>query len=83
MTEQKKSPRIILKEKANSFTNQLEVYVKEKTEWKMFKETISIDLRKLENTKVRIEFLIRENVLDDIKDEYNKDENQKSIESYK
>ena len=51
------------------------------TEWSMGTETVTINPKKLERTKIKLEFEIREVVLEEIKAEI-KDTNQASIQDF-
>lgn len=51
------------------------------TEWSMGTETVTINPKKLESTKIKLEFEIREVVLEEIKAEI-KDTNQASIQDF-
>ena len=54
------------------------------TEWSMGTETVTINPKKLESTKIKLEFEIREVVLEEIKAEIKeaKDTNQASIQDF-
>lgn len=55
-----------LRAKVNKFTTLLGDFIKE-TDWTMGTETVTINPKKLANTKITIQFGIRESVLDEIK----------------
>lgn len=78
-----KSVKEVLKEKANEFTASLGDFIEE-TDWYMGTETITINPKKLEKTKITIRFEIKDVVLDDIKSELKRlrEKNQTSLEQF-
>lgn len=78
-----KSVKSTLKEKANEFTANLGEFVKD-TDWYMGPETITINPKKLEKTRITIRFEVRDAVLDDIKSELKRlrEKNQSSLEQF-
>ena len=64
----RKNVRTVLKKRANEFTERLAEFI-QKTDWELGIETITINPKKLEKTKIKIEFEIREDALETIKNE--------------
>ena len=79
-----KSVKSTLKEKANEFTANLGEFIKD-TDWYMGTETITINPKKLEKTRITIQFEIKDAVLDDIKSELKRlrEKNQSSLEEFR
>lgn len=81
--DMEKSVKSTLKEKANEFTAHLGELIEE-TDWYMGTETTTINPKKLEKTKITIQFEIKDTILDDIKSELKRvrEKNQSSLEKY-
>ena len=63
-----KSVRKVLKKRANDFTEKIAKTIRD-TDWGLCSETISINTKKLEKTKITIRFEINEDALEEIKQE--------------
>ena len=74
----RKNVRMVLKKRANEFTEKLADFIK-RTDWELGIESITINPKKLEKTKIKLEFEIREDALETIKNEVI---SQSSIEEF-